>query len=524
MVEIHKSLAAKHWEKIGIRHHHGLVIPIFSLHSAQSCGIGEFTDLIPLFPWMHALGLDILQLLPLNDTGIDNSPYSAISAFALNPLYLGLRALPNVTEDAIPNILRVPMRTPLVDYSLVRMEKEIFLRAYFERQFGTVSQQPEYQRFCGQHAAWLEGFALFKALKIVTHWQPWQSWPRELAHPTSEEKKELLRQQAQEVDYHRFIQFLCFQQMHAVKQQANAMHVFLKGDIPICCGAESADAWLESEIFLPGYTAGAPPDMYSQEGQNWGFPIYDWKMLESQHDAWWRQRLAVAGELYDLYRIDHIVGLFRIWAVPVGKKALEGTFIPRDPATWIAHGRRILQMMLDSSSMLPIGEDLGTIPPEVRVCLREMGICGTKVMRWERAWNEDGRYLPISTYLPQSMTTVSTHDSETLTQWWSEQQKEVQQFAQEKRWVYQVPLSQHHLFDILRESHASGSLFHINLLNEYLALLPELVWPDPAMERINIPGTVTDANWSYRLRPSVEQIVNNRELSMLIQRLKGTGT
>ena len=260
--------------------------------------------------------------------------------------------------------------------------------------------------------------------------------------------------------------------------------------------------------------------MYSKEGQNWGFPIYDWKALERQDDFWWRQRLAIAGEFYDIYRVDHIVGLFRIWAVPEGKTAVEGSFIPQDPATWIAHGRRILQMMLNSSAMLPIGEDLGTIPPEVRVCLRELGICGTKVMRWERAWHEDGHFLPINSYPAASMTTVSTHDSETLTLWWNHQTAEANLFAQQKRWNYAVPLPQQYLFEILRDSHYSSSLFHINLLNEYLALFPELVWPNPKMERINVPGTISNTNWSYRIRPSIEEIVQHRDLATLMSRVK----
>ena len=433
MVSIDKSPAAKQWEKIGSHPHYGINLPLFSVHTAKSCGIGEYPDLIPLLPWLHQLGFDVLQLLPLNDTGIDNSPYAAISAFALNPIHLGLRTLPNVTEDQIPPLLAAanPTHTPSVDYNLVRAEKDLFMRRYFEREFPHVQRQPEFQGFCRQQS-WLQGYALFKALKHATNWQPWRTWPKAHATPTAEDFDELLREHIQEVDYHRFIQFLCFEQIKLVKKKANELGIFLKGDIPICCGAESADSWLQPEIFLPGYTAGAPPDMYSKEGQNWGFPIYDWTALEQQDDFWWRQRLAVASEFYDIYRVDHIVGLFRIWAVPTGKPALEGTFIPQDPASWIAHGRRILQMMLNSTTMLPIGEDLGTIPPEVRVCLREMGICGTKVMRWERAWNEDGRFLPISNYSPVSMTTVSTHDSETLTLWWAHQTTEAELYSRHK--------------------------------------------------------------------------------------------
>lgn len=518
MQALQTTPAAKQWDRVGIHHHHGINIPLFSLHSKDSCGIGEYYDLLPLISWCQQLGLSIIQLLPLNDTGGDNSPYSAISAFALNPLHLSLKALPDAASVPIPPELTGLANTPRIDYRSVRMGKEKFLRAYFQRQFAIVGKTKDYQQFLSAHQ-WLDNYALFRALKQESNWQPWKSWASEVAHPTAQTLKEMKSTYAAEMNLHRFIQYLCFQQMQAVKKAANAVGVFLKGDIPICCGAESADAWLESKIFLPGYTAGAPPDRYSQEGQNWGFPVYDWKELEKRNYDWWRQRLAVADHLYDLYRIDHIVGLFRIWAIPEGKSGENGLFLPKDPKTWIEHGKKILLMLLNSSSMLPVGEDLGTIPPEVRVCLRELGICGTKVMRWERAWKEDGRLIPVSEYEPISMTTVSTHDSDTESLWWQNSPGEAELYCTSMDWSYAPTINQQYLFEILRASHLSTSLLHINLLHEYLSLIPDLAWPEPAMDRINLPGVISEKNWSYRFRPSVETIVSHAELSTLFRRL-----
>ncbi len=270
-------------------------------------------------------------------------------------------------------------------------------------------------------------------------------------------------------------------------------------------------------------TAGAPPDMYSEKGQNWGFPLYNWAAMEQQGYSWWQQRLEVASQYYHLYRLDHIVGFFRIWGIPHGLEAKAGSFIPLDKspskAIWVAHGRKILQMMLNFCSMLPIGEDLGTIPPEVRVCMREMGICGTKVMRWERWWDEDRRFLKPEEYIPESMTTVSTHDSEIVELWWQNNRDEARLYSAFKGWEYFEQLPDAQKKSILWDSHHTSSLFHINLLQEYLSLFPEMAWPNREDERINFPGLVSDKNWTYRFRPSIEKIIADKPLADMMREL-----
>ena len=171
-----------------------------------------------------------------------------------------------------------------------------------------------------------------------------------------------------------------------------------------------------------------------------------------------------------------------------------------------------MKVMLDNCSLLAIGEDLGTVPPEVRANLKSLGISGTKVMRWERMWNEDKRFIDPKNYPQESMTTVSTHDSETLKLWWEKSPEDSREFCKFKGWnfTYELPLNQQK--EILFDSHHSGSYFHINLLSEYLALVRDMTWMDPHDERINIPGVISDRNWTYRFRPSVEEIVKNKQL------------
>lgn len=519
---IEETAATSQWAKIGWKHHHGLNIPLFSLHSEHSCGIGEFPDLLPIIDWCKTLGFDVVQLLPLNDTGLDTSPYSALSANALNPIHLGLWSLPDLEKfpDLQADLRNFP-KAPApnrIDYPMVQQTKERFLIRYFKANGANLLASAEYQTFAAQ-SPWLQGYALYKTLKIAQQWRSWEMWPAELRDPTESLFKKLLDQHRNEVQWHSLVQFLCSLQLRKVKEHANAQGIFLKGDIPILINRDSADVWLHRSIFDLRYSAGAPPDMYSEEGQSWGFPLYNWDELAKEDYRWWIERLKSAERYYDLYRLDHVVGFFRIWAVPLGLKPKEGSFIPSNPDVWIDHGKRILLRLLQGSSMLPIGEDLGTVPPPVRTCLQSLGICGTKVMRWERYWDEDKRFIPFDNYPVISMTTVSTHDSETLIQWWLSGEEGTSRFAEFKGWSYHPILSREYHQEILWDSHHTSSLFHINLLGEYLALIPGLTWPDPEDERINIPGLCADRNWSYRYRPSVEELTSNPTLSHLIREL-----
>lgn len=514
--------AEQQWRSIGVRHHHGFNIPLFSLHSENSCGIGEYTDLIPLIFWCSELNYTVIQLLPLNDTGRDTSPYSAISAFALNPLHLGLKSLPDI--DKYPHLVKQIWelqkfnQTPRVDYAAIAPLRERLLKDYLGLETPKILENPSYKSFILTNP-WLSDYTLFRSLKEAHGWRNFMDWEPEIRDPTRFTLNALTAKYADEMRFHSIVQFLCFSQLENIKKLANERGVFLKGDIPILINRDSANVWLHRHLFDLKVEAGAPPDMYAQEGQVWGFPTYDWKAIEAEHYEWWKMRLKVAEQVYDIFRIDHVVGFYRIWSVPFGESGSHGHFVPQDTREWLPQGEKILKMMLKESKMLPIGEDLGTVPKEVRTSLKNLGICGTKVIRWERDWDEDKRFIPFNHYPMMSMTTVSTHDSEPLTLWWKNNAQEAKDFANFQGWTYTPTLSKDCLFKILQDSHHTPSLFHINLLNEYLALLPELTAPAPEDERINIPGLVSARNWSYKFKPSVEEIVRNQELAALLQSL-----
>lgn len=524
MKHLLETKAAEQWKSLGLRHFHGINLALFSLWSENSLGIGEFFDLLGIIDLCEKSSIDIIQLLPLNDTGPCKSPYSAVSAFALNPLFLSLQGLEGFDKLDSEKIeaLKKLNHSQFVDYENVFQIKWPLLKAY-ARKLQSVQESRQYQAFLADKP-WLESYSLFMTLKEKLGWKCWTKWPKALRQLGNENYKELVATNAEEIKIHQILQFLCFEQLKTVKEYAEKKNVYLKGDIPILLSFDSADVWYDSfqdtQIFLRDLSAGAPPDMYSKNGQNWGFPLYDWHCLEGTDFAWWKKRLDYASHFYHLYRIDHIVGFFRIWAIEKNTCATKGFFLPFEEEKYLKQGKKIMEMMLSSCKMLPIGEDLGTVPCAVRSCLKELGICGSKVLRWERKWNEEGQpFIDINQYPLESMSTVSTHDSEPLGLWWKTQKKEAESFAKEKGWQYQEILSKEQCHAILKDCHQSASLFHINLLQEYLYLFDELHWPKIEDERINIPGKVLKKNWSYRYRQSVETLKGHKGLQKLFQDL-----
>ena len=505
------SCVGKQWEKIGPRHHHGINVPLWSIHTKKSCGIGEFYDLCPLIDWCSSLGFDVIQLLPLNDTGDDPSPFFAISALALNPLYLSLHKLEGVSESDMEELHNFNQHNR-IRYKEVRSHKLHFLRLYFEKMGSKVVKSKPYKEFVSTHD-WVEHYALFKVLKDEMEKSHWKTWPKKLQNPSDEHFEELLATHGVEVSFYVFLQFLCYEQLRAVRQYAHEKGVFLKGDIPILISPDSADVWWFQDEFDLTHIAGSPPSVRRKEGQVWGLPLFNWGMMKSRKYDWWKKRLSYASLFYDIYRIDHILGFFRIYAMLPGQSAKEGVYIPENKEEWRPHGEEILTALCSYTNMLPIGEDLGAVPPIVRTVLHSLGICGTRVLRWEREEKGSRPFIDLNSYDPTSMSTVSTHDAETLTQWWRDGPEQAKAYTAFRGWGYNPVLSYETRLALLHDSHHTTSLFHINLLGEYLALFPDLVWENPDDERINLPGTVSPNNWTYRMRTSIEEIVSHPQLA-----------
>jgi len=494
------------WRQIGVRPHHGIVLPLFSLHSGHS-PIGEYPDLMAVADWCHSVGFDTIQLLPLNDTGNQTSPYSARSAFALNLMHLRLDALPEMDEALVKAAALAPQSGHRLDYLAIWNHKRKFLDLYCQRVGSRLRNQEEYKAFVANNP-WLEGYALYKVLKRASDGKHWEEWRPEWRDADAAMRQRLVQENQAFIETQLITQFLCHTQLETARAHAQSQGVFLMGDIPILIDRDSADVWLNRSYFQMEANAGSPPDEFNAKGQAWGFPPYQWTTLAQDGHSWWRQRLQAAARYYQLVRIDHIVGFFRIWTIPNGHDGKDGHFEPRDQATWIDRGRDLLTMMTHASSLLPIGEDLGTVPNGVRPCMHALGICGTRVIRWEKRWATDRSFVPFDQYDPLSLTTVSTHDTEPLLLWW-QRDPTAATLAPSAR-------------ALLEASHRTASLFHINLLSEYLAHFPDLTWGNPAEDQINVPGTVSPNNWSIRLRPPLESWTSHAGLRDWLQKLSKT--
>jgi len=507
-----QTAAAKHWEKIGIRPHHGIVLPLFSLRCEKSSGTGEYLDLKQVIDWCKNIGFDVIQLLPLNETASDPSPYNATSSCALNPIHISLHALEGIKNDnnfkEKLNQFKIFNTYPHIHYLQLKRLKMEFLYEYYLYIFDDLKNDKDFQKFIKNHP-WLDEFCLYRSIQEQQNYKTWDLWPKELQNIDIENISKYIEKYKNEMNFYYTLQYICFKQLEEVKKYADKNNILLFGDVPILVSKNSCDVWFNKSIFNQDLIAGAPPDSYSLYGQKWGFPLFNWKHLKHTNYQWWQRRLNAIANLYHMYRVDHSVGFFRIWSMHFDEDATEGRFFPRDPAIWNKNGRERLLMLLHSSPLLPIAEDLGLIPKIVYKTLKELGICGTKVIPWEKTIFG---YIKFNNYEPLSVTTISTHDSDTFQGWWRIYPKGSTKFAKCKNWHFDPHLTYLQRKELLKDSHNTSSIFHINLLQEYLALYPGLVWDDPDKERINIPGTLEPTNWSYRFRPSFEEIINHKNL------------
>ena len=318
----------------------GVAVPVFSLRSERSFGVGDFSDLKLMADWAAATGQCVIQILPINDTTDDGSwhdsyPYRANSIFALNPIYLDLREvgeLGNKREAArFERLGRELNALSEVDYPRVAAAKQEYMRKLYKRQGRALLASTEFADFYKNNEPWLCAYAVFSVLRdkfATSDFSLWGEWTTFDA----ERVKEFAREREQEVGYWYFVQFHLDRQLRSVRDYAHSRGVILKGDIPIGIGRHSVDAWTSPELFKMDSSAGAPPDDFSVKGQNWGFPTYDWERMAQDGYAWWRARFEKMADYFDAYRIDHILGFFRIWEIPLdAKSALLGHFSPAMP-------------------------------------------------------------------------------------------------------------------------------------------------------------------------------------------------
>ena len=308
----------------------GVVIPIFSLRSEGSFGVGDFGDLKMMVDWAAKTEQRFIQVLPINDTNMtgtwqDSYPYNAISIYALHPQYTDFRQLPEIKDKEAKarfETLRQELNSlPQIDYERMFEAKMDYLRVLFEQEWKRVKATKAYKQFYQDNKEWLEPYAQFCVNRDKYGTAVFSMWPKESS---------MFNVQCSiDQDFWYFVQYNLDQQMHAAHEYARKHRVVLKGDIPIGISRDGVEAWVEPKYFNLNGQAGAPPDPFSADGQNWGFPTYNWDEMLKDGCQWWVRRFRKMSQFFDAYRIDHVLGFFRIWEIPMPEKSgLMGQFAP----------------------------------------------------------------------------------------------------------------------------------------------------------------------------------------------------
>lgn len=563
----------------------GLLIPAFTPRRIGDLGIGDTTALREWIDLAAEHRIGFLELLPINETGGDHSPYNAISSLALEPAYLAFDdgGVPGLSSADLANArsrLGESVAAIRVDCPRVKAVKSDLLKIAWTRfDDGGDPLQAEFEAFEAAESAWLDDYCLFRWLMSRSeHAENWQRWDEPLrsvlgaraALAAATEAAPLITRH--EIRYFAFVQWLCYRQWRAVRTFADQRGVELMGDIPIGISLNSADVFFNREDFDLDWYGGAPPEeMFKHDrfiqrwGQNWGIPIYRWERMHAEGYPWWKQRIARTAEIFSMFRIDHVLGFYRIYGFPWNPE-LNDEFLDlsRSEAAartngklprWIersdeteaertanrADGDRRLRALLPAAANARvIGEDLGSVPDYVRPHLNSLGIAGFRVPHWD--FDDAGQVIPGSELPECSFATYATHDHDPLRELW-DGAREILGAARVAEAIHAHDGTS--LVDLVIADETEDRTLH--LLAEFagISALPDGTWPAFSDEiqwllvkallesnsrhaaimitdlfgmpdRINYPGKVGPQNWTYRIGKSVDEIrTAPRERGML---------
>lgn len=544
----------------------GMLLPLWTLSHKGDFGIGDLGSLRKYIPWVAETGLDFLQLLPVNECDQSNSPYSAISSVALDPIYLDLGLVEGLsTTDLISTV----EKTDKVDYQAVRLVKDQLLR----KAYGLFEPEKSvaFREFQERESEWLSTYSLFRFLMALEDESPsWQDWSEEYNDP----EKALqwieghLVNHADtiypEIVYYEWLQWQCDQQWRRMREFADSYHVKLMGDIPVGVSFNSADVFFEQDNFNLKWFGGAPPETHFKDdpfaiqwGQNWGIPLYNDDYLRQSDFAWWKRRVRKHTEIFSMFRVDHILGLYRIYSFPwhpsKNKKFLGLTpeqalvytngelpqFYPapddsdeRMEAN-LQRGDEIITHLLKAADGAEIiAEDLGMTPSYVRPHLKSKKVAGFRICHWEA--DSDARPCPTEKYEYHSFATYSTHDHPPIKPLWEDYRQKL--YSEDSK----VKADAQHNLRIL------GQIARVNLpevletprdvprfgADIQWALLDYLLQTNSryaafmitdllgTSDRFNTPSTTGDHNWTHRLEHPVEAFYDKPVLRELSRELR----
>jgi len=433
--------------------------------------------------------IGIWQILPLGPTGFGNSPYQCFSAFAGNPLLIDLAQLNEMglilNEDFVEHGHHFN-ESDAIDFEEVEIHKMALLRKAYQNFRVKADQYSGYRDFCYRYADILNDYSLFMSIKAYYGGCSMSEWPLAIRRKEPEAIVAIYDKLIEEVGFQKFIQWLFFKQWMQLKRYANERGVDIMGDIPIYVSCDSADLWSSPEYFdvdenlIPKHVAGVPPDYFSQTGQMWGNPVYNWKAMQADDFAWWRRRIWSTFQMYNSFRIDHFRGFSQFWAIPAGDKtAVNGVWVD-------APGLELFQSIERHLGKMPIiAEDLGLITPDVENLRDSFGFPGMKILQFAFDSSENNIYLP-HTFNKNCVVYTGTHDNNTTLGWYYDASKQDLQ----KSINYMDCEGKSFVRSMIRQAFSSVADTAVIPMQDLLEL--------GAHARMNIPGTIAD-NWQWKM-------------------------
>jgi 4-alpha-glucanotransferase len=537
----------------------GVLAPLFALRHEDDLGIGDLEALRQFVDWAAEIGFKLVQLLPINEVGGDHSPYNAISAVALEPttLHLAPGSPPDLTQEDFDEVIGrfdlEKLRKGAVKHDRVRRLK----MALLEKAYGRFSQRddaaPAFDAFCETEAEWLNDYTFFRALMEENGGrETWDQWQEELRGPDQArawlgtQSTEVQEQFLKRESFFKYVQWIAFDQWIAMRSYAEQRGVALMGDIPFGVNLYSADVYSRRDQFALDWSGGAPPEPYFKDdeftqkwGQNWGIPLYRWDIMRTRNLDWWRWRVRGVRKIFHIFRIDHVLGFYRIYAFPwrparnpemlplSDEQMRERTggafpqFYPRDDSTWEnceanrREGEDYLRVVLEESGETRVaGEDLGTVPDYVRPSLRSLGVAGFKIPQWEN--HQDGRSIPGRDYQRVSVATYATHDHKPLRALWedaferstAESEQARQDLAKIAEFTGVAECNAESDFDRDFYAPIMEALFRCESWIA-LVMITDLL---SRKDRFNVPGTAASSNWSRRMAKTVKGLEQSRSV------------
>lgn len=557
----------------------GILLPAFTPRREGDLGIGDTLALREWIDWAAEHHVGFIQLLPINENGADESPYSAISSAALDPIYLALDAseIPGLAEKDLTKAresLGGALHAKLVDYPVVRHAKRTLLELAWSRfDSAETLMIEEFGQFKKDEAEWLDDYCLFRYLMEV-HGESltWDRWPDSCQTPKNARSfvAKLRKEDAAAVDYRlgyfAFVQWLCFRQWRALRTHAELRQVKLMGDVPIGISWHSCDVFFDQDEFHLDWCGGSPPEgmgqsdpFFQQWGQNWGIPLYRWDHMEANGFSWWKKRIKRLITFFDIFRLDHILGFYRIYAFPWSpSRNHEFLGLSHDEAAAINDGRlprwslrpddtlenkaanradgdvRLRAIAEAAGDADIIAEDLGWVPEYVRPHLTDLDIAGFRIPHWD--CNEYGHPTPGNCFPENSFATYSTHDHDPVNGIWRGclaviRQHQENPTEQTGNWVNGAhnalrilsefagipiptqgpwpPFTEGIRLRLIKALFASNSRYATLMITELFGL----------DDRINHPGTSGSENWRFRLPWTLEEIAEEPSLQAVCQKL-----